>query len=157
MKVTQVYEFSDADLKLLQETLPDNPCDDCPDRHYCCGCPKQSKYVEQIKPYKYAGVYDIACSIKEYRKINSRIKHYQREIINLKSKLTSIEDKTPQDIKNLLATKHTSDVAEVVRCKDCKHYDSTQCYHPSYGNDCGIHTGRSENDFCSFGERKENL
>lgn len=44
---------------------------------------------------------------------------------------------------------------KIVRCKDCKHYHNTQCFHPSYGDDCAINTERAENDFCSYGERKE--
>ena len=48
-----------------------------------------------------------------------------------------------------------ADVMEVVRCKDCKHYYNAQCYHPSYGDDCAINTKRAEEDFCSYGERKD--
>lgn len=47
------------------------------------------------------------------------------------------------------------DVVEVVRCKDCKHYHNTQCFHPSYGDDCAINTERAENDYCSYGKRKD--
>lgn len=54
----------------------------------------------------------------------------------------------------------TADVAEVVRCKDCKHYDKKyhQCKLHSEEPD-QYHTGfifcMQEDDFCSYGERKE--
>lgn len=43
----------------------------------------------------------------------------------------------------------TVDAVEVVRCKDCEHYcDGTWCYiNEDYFE---------EDDFCSYGERKEN-
>lgn len=42
-----------------------------------------------------------------------------------------------------------ADVAPVVRCKDCKHYD--------IGGSCIIcgFQSRKPDDFCSYGERKE--
>ncbi len=55
---------------------------------------------------------------------------------------------------HIAKTAPAADVVEVVRCKDCKHYHNTQCFHPSYGDDCAINTERAENDFCSYGERK---
>lgn len=51
----------------------------------------------------------------------------------------------------------TADVVEIVRCKDCKHY----C--PVYadtmgGRDCLLlKTITRADDFCSYGERKENV
>lgn len=46
--------------------------------------------------------------------------------------------------------------AEVVRCKDCKHW----LPYPGLGvNDCGLHKGlvlTKENTYCSYGERKDN-
>lgn len=43
----------------------------------------------------------------------------------------------------------TVDAVEVVRCKDCKHYD--------IGGSCIIcgFQSRKPDDFCSYGERKE--
>lgn len=47
------------------------------------------------------------------------------------------------------------DTVEVVRCKDCaywKEYDGEMfCY-----NWCGLHSDTTEDDFCSYGSRKEN-
>lgn len=43
-----------------------------------------------------------------------------------------------------------ADVVEVVRCKDCKHYkDNHRCY-SKYSN---MDNYRSQNDYCSYGER----
>ena len=95
MTVTQTYEFSDNDVKLLQKILPDNPCNGCSDKHCCCGCPSQSKYIATITQYKDAGLYNIACDIKEYHRINLKIECYQKEISELKSKLNYLKSKTP--------------------------------------------------------------
>jgi hypothetical protein len=51
-----------------------------------------------------------------------------------------------------------ANVVEVVRCKDCKHYDDGICQLHSeepdqYGG--GFNMDMLENDFCSYGERKE--
>lgn len=54
------------------------------------------------------------------------------------------------DIKDYMAM---SDIVEVVRCKDCKHYDpydSTERFYCYYGID-----GCLPNDYCSYGERRE--
>ena len=48
-----------------------------------------------------------------------------------------------------------ADVTPVVRCKDCKHYDQGECYHPRHeGHLQSI--CQQEDDFCSYGERKSN-
>lgn len=44
---------------------------------------------------------------------------------------------------------HTADVVEVVRCKDCKHYDHGVCIH-----DFACNLIRDD-DYCSYGERRE--
>ena len=52
----------------------------------------------------------------------------------------------------------TADVVEVVRCKDCKHWE---CYggEDKHKGDClelvGLDSCMYENDFCSYGERKD--
>ena len=46
---------------------------------------------------------------------------------------------------------HTADVVAVVRCRDCKHIESTE-----YGGYCCLKKiGVAYNDYCSYGERKE--
>lgn len=50
-----------------------------------------------------------------------------------------------------------ADVAEVVRCKDCKHYDLGVCL--KIYQDGNLHSEawqpRKPEDFCSYGERKD--
>ena len=47
-----------------------------------------------------------------------------------------------------------ADVAEVVRCKDCKHRtEAGNCGHPRHH---GILPSAYPYDFCSYGERKDN-
>lgn len=48
-----------------------------------------------------------------------------------------------------------ADVVEVVRCKDCKYRKTEDCA-MFYECNCGEqHTWENDNDFCSYGERKE--
>ena len=50
----------------------------------------------------------------------------------------------------------TVDAEVVVRCKDCKHYDRGECYHPRHERH--LQSIRQEDeDFCSYGERKEEM
>lgn len=70
-------------------------------------------------------------------------------------------------IENLIQKQPTADVAEVVRCKDCKYYEKKTgyCLKNSYfkdsdGMSCSPADSRdftffNEDDFCSFGARKE--
>lgn len=48
--------------------------------------------------------------------------------------------------------------ADVVRCKDCKHYDMGVCL--KIYSDGNVHSAawqsRNPDDYCSYGERKEN-
>lgn len=51
----------------------------------------------------------------------------------------------------------TVDAVEVVRCKDCKHYDMGVCL--KIYSDGNVHAAawqkRKPDDFCSYGERKD--
>ena len=53
----------------------------------------------------------------------------------------------------------TIDAVEVIRCKDCKHrYNGKDCTHPlllSYS--WGAIRNVKDDDFCSYGERKDNV
>ena len=50
----------------------------------------------------------------------------------------------------------TVDAKVVVYCKDCKHYDRGECYHPRHERH--LQSIRQEDDdFCSYGERKEEM
>ena len=58
---------------------------------------------------------------------------------------TGLADCIARDISELPA----ADVAEVVRCKDCKYGDYMLCLRTNDG------FWRKETDFCSYGERME--
>ena len=47
-------------------------------------------------------------------------------------------------VKALIDNQPAADVAEIVRCKDCKHW---------HGGDCFRIELTGPNDFCSFGEK----
>lgn len=60
---------------------------------------------------------------------------------------------TPQRVKTLLLRQPAADVAEVVRCKGCKHRtESGNCGHPRHH---GILPSAYPYDFCNYGERRE--
>lgn len=60
---------------------------------------------------------------------------------------------TPQRVKTLLLRQPATDVAEVVRCKDCKHRtEAGNCGHPRHH---GILPSAYPYDFCSYGGRGE--
>ena len=61
---------------------------------------------------------------------------------------------TPQRVKTLLIRQPAADVAEVVRCKDCKHRtEAGNCGHPRHH---GILPSAYPYDFCSYGEYQTN-
>ena len=56
------------------------------------------------------------------------------------------------DLKDIPA----ADVAEVVRCENCIRRGTEDCA-MYYGCECGEqHTWETDNDFCSWGERRDN-
>lgn len=58
------------------------------------------------------------------------------------------------DVRRAIEQTPTEDVVKVVRCKDCKLRDTEGC--PIMVWDCGELMGETEdNDYCSYGERKE--
>ncbi len=62
---------------------------------------------------------------------------------------TGLADCIARDISDLPA----AEVAEVVRCKDCKHRtEAGNCGHPRHH---GILPSAYPYDFCSYGERRE--
>ena len=77
------------------------------------------------------------------------------------AKLTALEvtdrNATMTSAKRSLADMPAADVAPVVRCKDCKHYDMGVCL--KIYSDGNAHPEawqkRKPEDFCSYGERKD--
>ena len=56
-------------------------------------------------------------------------------------------------IENLIQKQPTVDVVEVVRCRDCKHYVANYCTRDIRGRTNMFYM--SDNDFCSYGARKD--
>ena len=64
---------------------------------------------------------------------------------------TGLADCIAREISGLPA----ADVAEVVRCRDCRWRGIEECA-MFYRCECGEqHTWETDNDFCSYGERRE--
>ena len=61
-----------------------------------------------------------------------------------------------QDFADMISNATTIDAVEVVRCKDCKHWhkDTVFCDYMSYG-EASERVNWYADDFCSYGERKE--
>jgi hypothetical protein len=87
---------------------------------------------------------------KEYIERNALIAEYDR-----------IHVGAPGGARKLMVDAPASDVVEVVRCKDCKHckkHPTTDkikmCVNNQWVMECYplVH----DNDFCSYGERKQN-
>lgn len=95
MKTISTNIFTDEDIELLKTPLPKDPCTTCGIEIVCCGCPKGSEYGEIIRPYKQAGIYELACKLKtrEYR---------LKEIKACEKEIEEIEKEFPEDIKKLL-------------------------------------------------------
>lgn len=76
------------------------------------------------------------------------------------SKLVGVELNVDNMLK-ILETTPTADVVEVVRCKDCKHYENND----DILGYCKLHTGNAgyceeavymeEDDYCSYGKKVE--
>lgn len=58
------------------------------------------------------------------------------------------------DVTKCKHFKNKADVVEVVRCKDCKHFFRKLCYNECWGSGDPVPEVQ-ENDFCSYGERKD--
>ncbi len=54
------------------------------------------------------------------------------------------------------STLPTVDAAEVVRCKDCKHWNQSGGLESYCTNPDGLDNYARHDDFCSYGERKDN-
>lgn len=84
--------------------------------------------------------------------------HFRYEMLRkLETKSNFIE--LPANLQGILVAEDSAaDVAPVVRCKDCKHYDMGVCLEIYSVGD--IHSAawqkRKPEDFCSYGERNQN-
>lgn len=81
-----------------------------------------------------------------------------KRYIDAEALLEALPDDLPYkgSVKRVLIQAHTADVVEVVRCRECKNYKTPRC---AMWFNCSFCGGQwdwcSPNDFCSYGERKE--
>lgn len=62
----------------------------------------------------------------------------------------------PGGARKLMQDAPTIDAVPVVRCKDCKNYAFDGIYY--HCKEMGFYSNnRERNEFCSYGERKENI
>ena len=62
--------------------------------------------------------------------------------------------KAIEDVVAMLKNPDANDVVPVVRCKDCKYRHNRVCAMPYAGMWVGVEL--KDDDFCSYGERKDN-
>lgn len=80
-------------------------------------------------------------------------------ILRAKANMAVLMDASPyfEKAAQMLEKLPAADVAPVVRCKDCKHYNMGVCL--KIYSDGNIHSAawqkRKPDDFCSYGERRE--
>lgn len=98
MKINQTYQFSDEEIKMLNNPLPYNPCEYCGGKEYCCGCQKEREYFHKITKYKELGIYDIACNIQEARHIQASIRDFKNKISSLQTELEVVKGCIPQEV-----------------------------------------------------------
>lgn len=87
--------FSEEDKNLLAQPLPENPCNYCLTKRWsCCGCDKQKKYDEMLKPYKDRG-------LLEYKITIDKIKENKHRIMWMRGEINSLKAKLPEELRNI--------------------------------------------------------
>ena len=88
----------------------------------------------------------------EYIERERLVKHYENCIDEVKNTNGITEDF--EICLKALKNQHAADVVEVVRCKDCINFDNQFSV-----DNCGwcdeFNCGTSDENFCSYGKRKE--
>ena len=59
------------------------------------------------------------------------------------------------EVDDVIDRCQTVDAVEVVRCRDCRRRGSEQCGMFYRCNCCEQHTWETDDDFCSYGERRD--
>lgn len=88
----------------------------------------------------------------QYEEMKLMVEKYQDEIV---PKYREMLDKAREELEQYKATV-AADMVEVVRCKDCKHLESFHDCHYHKADENGTPIFVRENDFCSYGERRDN-
>lgn len=86
----------------------------------------------------------------------------RKEYIERRALLENLERFAPEHLtqllRDLISKQPAADVVEVVRCSQCKHYDGKACELLCEDADqysTGHSTYMDDNDYCSYGERKD--
>lgn len=86
-------------------------------------------------------------------------KRIEKERDAFRDKLYAYEDTglTPAECAELAQAKRDGRVVEVVRCGECKYFDTDECAMVGYcdGCDCKVDLGFDEKGYCSRGVKKE--
>ena len=87
MKKVEIIEYTQEDYELLKKPLPNDPCSTCRAGYECCGCPEEREYASKVKPYKDAGIYEVAVLLNR-RKINiNKMEELTKEIAKIDNDL----------------------------------------------------------------------
>ena len=84
-----------------------------------------------------------------------------KKYIDVEALLNNLPDDLPYkaSVKRVLMQAPSTDVVEVVRCKDCKHgtlfYGEIKCTVDEDGDDCGLIMYHDPQHYCRYGERIE--
>lgn len=83
---------------------------------------------------------------KRYIDVNALIAEYDRVHVG-----------APGGARKLMENAPTADVVEVVRCRDCIYYEANSCFNRQWDLESSTEIPSvCENDYCSYGEKKEN-
>ena len=78
----------------------------------------------------------------------------EKALIENIAKIEDLRTLSTKTIGEAISVTPTADVVEVVRCKDCKHYEYGNSDKEDWGYCWFNDTCFESNGFCSYGERK---
>lgn len=92
---------------------------------------------------------------KEYIERNALLSDISETVIfSGKPGHTSAESRGANKVISRIREAPAADVVEVVRCKACEQYNTSNCYE-GFGWCEELNRGVSDNHYCSYGERKD--
>lgn len=133
MKKTIVYEFTDRDIELLKQPLPDYPCGKCNNQDHCMGCNNEKNHAKFTKELKDNDIFDFALEIKKYKdlcgqqinlrnKSNKLLKTFpieiQRDVLNVYPKVTMHKAPSVESLESTLEL--TDEQKETIQKEDEK-------------------------------------
>lgn len=128
---------------------------ECCEADFCAGCPIDNNNGDcRVKMAEYKDVELLKKQIADFKRAVNSVKPMNSDYLTGYISALSV-------VEGAIAEQPATDVMEVVRCKDCKHYSSnkpkSQLHRSGYCllNEDVTDDRREETDFCSYGERKE--